>query len=238
MAVNPTVTPAQATATSGTTLTISSVAPTGTGRIIMAAYSLSGASSVISASSIKKNTTDFDSTALWSANDGSFNSGGSGYMLDPSTASEDIILTTSGATDSAVFGVTVFDGVDTGGTPLGTPSSATGSNTDPAGIAISTSSDDYVFGAVASNITVTFSYQGGGTEQDNDATTFAQGALAYENNASSANVEWGNGLAQSCWLVMGGVNLNAGSGGGGRTTKNTDAWNHGVNVGMGFRMAA
>lgn len=27
-------------------------------------------------------------------------------------------------------------------------------------------------------------------------------------------------------------------GGGGRTTKNTDAWNLGVNVGMGFRMAA
>lgn len=213
MAVGVTLTPAQVTATSGTTVTVPSVAPTGTGRVIIANYSASGASGVLGVSTLRKGSSDFNGTPLWEANDGVFNSGGCRYLIDPTTASENVVITFDGTTDSAVLGITAFENVDTAGTPLGTPSSATFSTSDPAGISISTSIDDYVFGGVASNLTVTFNYQGTGTEQDNDATTYAQAALAYDNEATTSTVEWGNGTADGCWGIMGGVNLNAASGG-------------------------
>lgn len=215
MTVSVTLTPIQGTATSGTTVTISSVAPTGTGRVILANFGASGASGVLSVSTLRKGATDFNGTPHWSANDGSFNSGGCYYLVDPATDSEDVVITFSGTTDGAVFGLTAFDGVDTGGTPFGTPNSSAGATENPAGIAISTNTGDYVFGGVGSGFNTVFSFQGDGTQQDNDTAGFAQAALSYATHASSVNVEWGGGSGSTTWYVMGGVNLNAGGGGGG-----------------------
>lgn len=219
MAVSVTLTPAQVTATSGTTVTITGVAPTGTGRVLIANYGHGGATGVINVSSLTKGATGFNGTPLWEANDGLYNSGGCRYLLDPSTASESVTLTLSDTTDGAVLGVTAFDGVDTGGTPFGTASSSNGASTDPTAISISTETGDYVFYGTGSGLNTQFLHEGTGTEQDNDIAGFAQAALAYGTDSSSISVEWGSGLGSTTWYVMGGVNLNAGGGGGGATPK-------------------
>ena len=216
MAVALTITPAFAATTSGTSITIDNIAPTGTNRLLCCTYSISTNQPNRTFTSMQKGTTDFTTTHQNVVN--SYYMGGARSLVNPSTTSETVTAVVSGATDGAVMGVTGFEGVDQT-TPTDTAQTSNGDNTDPTALSVTTAADDYVWGWLACgwNGAPAFVLQGDGTEQARLTENFAVGAIMYHDNASTpTSVEWGAGLGDDSAYAMGGVNINASVAGGGR----------------------
>jgi hypothetical protein len=157
------------------------------------------------------------------------------YRVSPTTGTHNLVVTMSGAVSGLNIAVQGYSGVDTGTPTSGVQTFTTtgaGDTASPTNLpAIASAVDDLVVASFSSDDTSGLTADVSQTVESaiTDAT-FGQGSLDTSNKAGAASVTMActfTGTRDYCAL---GYNLEAAAAGG-RTTKNTRAYPHGVGLG-------